>query len=610
MKSVIIALSNCQFSGVLNGFEFVIGLIALYALKGLLTNRRVVSLHLVGHKKVNKADFRKSKIYGNLFDFVLALILAIVISCLELNLGGKVIITEKIEKNRDTCRVFDQYYDFHISEEVAIPQRYSLDSWTINIAQQLECKNGIASIDFAAKVGDPFITQPQVPICLTDEEKIELNMSTKAFSVASENLAVSLIGGLIHYEEEEIYFDQPAMMMLSYDVEQETGFSDSFHEFIYKNITACIEAGISSLPHTTTEGWEIANMNSASTARYILQQICQKHQRLGRPVEEIPESEVDICVEESPFSDPYDDPPGINLRCLSNAEMMTTYSVELDNIALLAVDDIPNFNTTEEHHAGSKPLFVDDNETLWAAKAFACPDVKVRIEYVFIPLSSFQNLPYNEEAVSSSGSVLVYTRVDVIEGSCEPTLHGIGTPALIHTANIEITGNNITTLSRTQIYHAHMIALARQQFPVESFSRPVNGTSSDCFLRTTKDATVINMEWYFLCVVILLSIFALMTIVYALSKTFIWYKGWEYPLREWIVVKKTSSSRTIEGENVDEERGEGSPGKETYRCELSEPGEVEICVSKDPNESRIESSDHSTRSRSQKKTIYILQYSI
>lgn len=214
----------------------------------------------------------------------------------------------------------------------------------------------------------------------------------------------------------------------------------------YSPIDRYEKIGVRSIPCTAILDWEIANDNSYNASRYILKMHCEKHEG---EIEEIQEERADECWKDEQTFDGYDDFEHIDMKCLTAAAKKTN-SVELDNIALMGSDDRRNFES--DYRTSSDFKYVKYTNLFWAVKSFACPDVTVRIEYVFIPIS-FLNMAvdYEDEFIPEFGPVAIYTRIDVIDGGCAPNYQAVATPALVHTVNIELRDYNLSSLSRQQI---------------------------------------------------------------------------------------------------------------------------------------------------------------
>lgn len=616
MKSISIPYTNAQFSGILNALEFLFGFLAIVALKNLISNTRILSLNLRGHTIVRNKDFKRYRFYRSLFEFILASTLAVVITFLEVNLEEKLLLSEELVTNSNTCRRVDEYFDYFTNYEISLPQRYSLDNWSISITKELGCENGISSIDFAASVGNPIVSQPYAPVCLTDNEKKILHRADNAFRVSEKNLAISFEGKRLRYTSFEPYFEEPSIMMLSYDADQPQAFRAKFHDVIYWIISSCERNGIVSLPHSSVLEWEVANINSYNASRHILRQICEKHsEKYGEKLETVTNETLHPsgkkCWETESKTDDYGQRTFLNMTCLTTAPEKV-YSVELDNIALMALDDRKNIEYTKSKSKSKTFKYVDDRDVNWAVKSFACPDVKVRIHYVLVEVSVFRSREKNDfkkKRIPINGSVLIHTKIDVIEGGCEPAFHAIATPALVHTANIELRGFKIDGLSRRQRYHAHTIALARQQFPVENVLEPKNERSLNCTLRKTKDATAIKLDWYSILVLVISIIFILMIIVNLIVKVVVWYRGWKYPIKEWIVARPSPIDNADNMEDSDEENVLSKSNNQHDMYQLKKLGEVEIQVSTESIDTDEGNANRSGTLRFGPRTTYTLKYS-
>lgn len=486
-----IPLTNGEVSSILTTLEFLAGTVALYCVHILLLAywiRRIHSsmngrqssglgLNLVRHRR----SFRKREIFG----LAIAGLCTVFVALTEANLGSTSRISKRT-KLSTVCSSVQNPYQTDLLQLAAPPLSFKVRAEAIKLAGSMDCYAGFDLMDFGS---DNFILTESpsfyIPTCvqpsnisLTTNEVLASNLREAKTELKTSNL-----------RDEMITLSENIFYIIPYEKPElvSTSRKQNRNGEPLPPIPQCEQKSISSLTTMAQYEWGIRKVDDLNISRLVTSKICEQHEIKDNSVVVINSKDAKTC---------FSNDGTIDNNCLRSKSRPGTdrFTATIENSVALITHDI-------------------DGEF---SHSHACTNATVEYEYVLVSENDLFLSVDKPAIASTSKAVIIPTAIRVAKGRCEPTFHALALSSLIYAARVHWyyarVDPSLKALNEHQCYWAFFISIARLYFPYDAIENNIN-TPANCTLHVSREATVIEIDWYFIVMAIIFVVYSVVVCV-------------------------------------------------------------------------------------------------
>lgn len=486
-------------SGVLTIIEFFIGTVAIICLRPTLLGIFFYRLHRKKQLSVNLSREWFRGFRRELLGFILAASLTVSVFIVETTLRSAWVVRNTKVESTSCAFTNISYPDSSIS--AYIPSKYRIDRASISIANEMNCRQGIESLDFGSddeSTDKYFPTATSNVILAPNCRSMDKNNNSSV-----NNLPLTLEVESTFIDNRKILVTQFRSMahIIPYNG---NGLGISNSTELMENLSPlpeCQEKKISSLSFSPERPWEIRDANGLNISRNILQSVCKGHDRSEKG--SITLDNARHCFKE------FD---SIETKCLmrvAQENSITLYSSKVENVAaVLTFPDKTFFDRTS---------------------AYSCSDASIRIFYFLVSanaISSTEKIESLENDISNNHSVVLPVRFRVESGMCEPSISGPALGAQIFAAREEWGNRSASINNRRVRFQSYLISIARFEFPLEKLRIIRSSSDQSCRFKLVREATEIRMNITFGILLVSIITCSLIFVVSILFRIFIPSETW------------------------------------------------------------------------------------
>lgn len=549
-------------------FEFFLGVLTTLCLNALVHGCALLRLHMRGHVLVSARAQEARKLWCTGLSFALGLSLAAATVLVELHLknskglapaqttawrgsdialengaDGESGVEEANSGSRDRiCMRLDADLPLFMVRMKRISARHTVAEWAVDIALQLsnECQDyglqtvsttrGTSYEDQLTNVYGPVCNPPDSTTPLARSLSSSPSTSLETKEEGNSDIGYKEEGGvLLHAEVSDVPlgtlafhgYNSTQFEVLPFSLEG-IPRNGSFTEVAWDRVE-CSRGKILTEPMVLSK-WEVNGVTSFSMDAHRRSTLCARHG--NRPVRTL--YNISHCYRPAMEPNNPDEITMVNVSCLAAAAR----SHESREMPLTAI--FSDVTALIVPHVSSEP-------------SYACPNATVRYHYVFVPALQIRVQDVDIDTVASSTkskwvmpeemlgwSQMYITRLDVISGTCEPTVHVLGQQALLWSAWSEWEGSKFSSLDRLTRFHALTIQLAPVLLSSEMIrwktlaargtNAPSNAPASEadaslgsgrgadlsvtdrsCRLRKLETVTIVPLDWAFVWLMVSMS---------------------------------------------------------------------------------------------------------
>lgn len=494
---VFVFLSVNAVAAMLTALEFVAGLLAIASFRTTILGIWLYRLH---QKKVIPFRLFNKPYYAigiEALCFFISTGLVIFVAVVELKMDQSFRIVPQ-QSNSSFCAFMNESLSITTMNEYRIPSQFVIDDASIEIAKQVHCKHGLKAVDFGTDTNGTFLFAPEcVPV--NQSSLVTENNNSVPPAVFPPEYELGQVGSIVSTSS--------SAYIIPYNMKNSTyGFSSPApeDENEFERIPECTAKNISSVITKSFPYWRTRDVDDYNISRSFLQTICeQENNTLSEAT--LPLDTKKDCKGEQLF------PQCLRKKAVSLGDKYL-HSVKLTNVAVLT------------RSIAKQGLY----------ETRACVNATVQYEFVYVPGPFFKQRTYSDIKRLKNKSVLVPTRIEVLSGSCEPTLNTLGLAALVYSTQAEWPGrpnkdlnDRLLKLSRQQRYHAYMVSIARSSYPFEVLGHR-KSVSKPCSLHKVVSVTQFQTDGFY---VMMLATFGLICLMVVIALAF----RWALPRHAWKV---------------------------------------------------------------------------
>lgn len=485
----------------LTGYELIVSTVLGACLGPLLYGLWLARLHSTRKVTLRKSQLRFRLLRRELIGLTLAIVLSISLALVENSLNSGLRLSAKETASLNTCVRLDGFYNFSTISILPPPFHFIVDQWSHTIALQLNCPRGLLTVEFGDETEGTAgsSTSAAAPICI--RAPVITDPGFPGIDAGAADMRDA------HFTEWGIQMGVPVVSLLPYSGtlgRSRDRINDEDEQ--YSMIPECEQLGIASIPLRFYRSWDVSGFDDYNMSRVILSRMCAKANTSNQLPTTVPLSSVSDCWNNI----------SLKVDCVaSRASAPHHASVDLPHTSLLIGQDV-------QGRISNLLSGVDD-----AVKSVACPNATVRVHYMLIPsndvFAHFNRKPFNGfkwATFPRKRLIMVPTRIEKIDGPCEPTIHMLGLGALIRSAYAEWTNSPLAEMDRQVRYQMYVMSLARYYYPLSEFqmrnksTQKSTDTEYPCTLRRINNTTLMQRNWMFWVLVSISSvIFAIVAAV-------------------------------------------------------------------------------------------------
>lgn len=484
---IAIPIEINTFIAILTSLEFITSFVTILGISSL---QNFYSLHVLKRKgilRLEKGIIRRHKIakyVGLGFGFSLALSVAAV----EYNLEQGFMVSSRATEEKNCIYINSPISITHFAQ-TRIPYVADIDHWMKHVVRDVMCEKGISTLGTRFDLDkNGFVRHMVAPTC-KNNQVADVQMHRKA----SVDLDILSVQG--HYS---LNVSNPGsffeIFMQSEDEVLEFGDGNYAATSVPGEAKSdiipdpCVGKNISyqSYMHFG-EVWKARNnIDSEEMSRAIFRLICSRHTQKVEPIQkkDLKLSKIspkDISVEQ--------------LLDSAKSSATPTFSTNISDVSVFSL----------KQGAGNG--------------SYVCTNSTIRLSYTFLPSHAI-----TKDMSTDDDPVLFPYKMEVLNGTCESTLHVVGRSALFNAVQAGWEKNDLIDLKLHLRYQALLMHLSPQLLSGDDPLERTAPSEGKCSLHSVRRATLVKIDVAF-CLFICGLMLAAVTLF---SVIFVRWKYWAY----------------------------------------------------------------------------------
>lgn len=458
--------------------EFLIGILIGFSAHAFIHGIWLVSIRRAEKPAFDMRHRKQRRRLKEVLVLIITTYLVLSVAFVESDLRTKYVMIRKPETSFAFCTNVNRTIRQQVLLWLPPPFYVEVPPWVLDIIEDLKCneKGGIDSIGTGRDVSySNESTVYNAPTC------------REAFNVTNPSATVGVLYGkrqilVFSVGRSDVFeilpYDKSRIGPLADPVVTNAIFSDA--------VSPCVERGISPVITSISIAAQNSVASSGNFTTEILNTICRLHGSKSVTTSfNSPDASaelLDACVRQKSLS--------LNVSCaVSIAETSlgkaSMYNVDLEDMSV---------------------LLVGKNKD---SASYVCLRSKLRYHYMFMNATWMQQYIIVRLDFGLNLPILVPTKIEVLSGHCEETIHLLGRAALLFTMSSEWKENKMSRLDHISRYHAFMMTISGSNYAMDKIDPYGEGKENNgCRVRRVIEATNVPTNWRYVifCVGVVISI--------------------------------------------------------------------------------------------------------